>query len=175
MSDRKVSFTVPEAVAARAERIDGQGIDEIAKQAFFAYCEDKRRRALKVKKISIEWHTKLYEAMIAYCGRGEIAKYVRDCIYAELSKSQKNLLEPPDWADHIEGKPSKARVKPTVGRTGFVCPIIIPAEWYEVLTLKFPKQIGPWVKSVVQKDLEAKTGKKLPLQKNMRVFMGRDE
>lgn len=173
--ERTVTFTIPEAVAARVERIEGDGIDEVAKRLLFAYCKDGRRTGIPVKKISVEWHTKLYEAMIAYCGRGEIARYVRGRIHAELSKTQKNLLDPPDWADHLEGKPVRAKVRPTTGRSGFVCPIIIPAEWYEVLSVEFPKRIGPWIKSIVQLDLEAKTGKKLPVQKGMREFIGRDE
>lgn len=175
VQEREIRFCIPESLAQRMERLEKQDPAEIARQLMLSFYDDGRRTQVEVHRLAVSWHPEIYKAMLKYVGAGGMSRYVRRVIFGELRQWEKDLLLPPDWSDTRKSDRKGRLVESTPGRIGYVSPIMIPAQWFERMAARFPNAVGPWVKAIVQKDLEAETGKRFPVQRTVAEFLGRDE
>lgn len=173
--EREIRFAIPEHLAQRIERLEECNPVDIARELMLHYYDDGRRTQIETHRLGINWHADVYKALLKHVGQGGVSRYVRQVIYDSLSRYEKDLLSPPDWSEtHRERKVSRS-IESTPGRQGYIAPIMIPKQWYERLSIRFPGTVGPWVKAMVQLDLEKQIGRKLPVQRTIAEFLGRDE
>jgi hypothetical protein len=173
--EREIRFTIPESLAQRMERLEEMDPCDIARDLMLSFYDDGRRTQIEVHRLGVSWHPDIYKAMLKQVGSGGLSRYVRQILYAELSKYEKDLLLPPDWSDTRKQHRKTHNVESSLGRIGYISPIMIPAQWFERLAARFPGAVGPWLKAMVQKDLEKMTGKRFPVQRTVAEFLGRDE
>ena len=99
-------------------------------------------------------------------------------MYAQAKKDGIALDELEVWKwGHVDSAPTRRKVtrpKPQPGRQSVVVPITLPQQWCTVLSEKFPRAVGKYLKGVTQKRLEQETGVELPVQRGLRSWIGRE-
>lgn len=173
-SFRTITIKIPESHAARIEQIDGRDLQAIVEDLVMNWFNDERRRDIEVKRQGISWSRDVYAALLKHVGVGGISRFVRDAVYQDLKKSEKGLIEVPDWK---EGRGKKRGVKLTrespPDRTSLQAPIMFPAQWIERLEARYPGKVSTYIKAVTQERLESQFNISLPIQKGMKEFLNR--
>ena len=168
---RTVTISVPEVLAQRIEKITKQSLDQLVHDMVIHWFDDNRRSAFQVKRLGICWHEDVYAALLKHVGHGGISRYVRDAVYQDLRKTEKDLTPLPAWKDAIEPRPVKQiNRKIRDDRTSVHGPMVFPLQWLERIEAKYPRKVSTYVKAVTQKRLEKDFRLCLPIQKGMKEF-----
>lgn len=139
---REVKVRIPETHAARIEKVDGRELGEIVHDLVMKWFYDERRRDIPVKRQGISWSTALYEAMLRHVGQGGVSSYVRESVYLDLSKMEKDLIQVPEWKEGREHLKMKSKRKPASDRLACQAPIIFPAQWIERMDVRYPGKVS---------------------------------
>ncbi len=170
---RTVTFVVPEAHARRIEAIEKQELSVLVHDAVMNWFDDGRRRDIAVKRQGISWQKDVYGELMKHIGTGGISRFVRDAVYEDLSKYEKDLVVIPDWKLGREQKSStKKRVSPE-DRIAVQAPMFFPEQWIERIEARWPGKVSTYIKAQVQLKLEKKLGIQLPVQRGLGDFLGR--
>ncbi len=171
---RKFSVQVPETHAKRIEEIEGRGLEEIVHGMVMNWFADERRRDIPVKRQGISWSRDVYAALLKYVGVGGISRFIREAVYNDLSKSEKDLFAVPDWKEgREEVKNTKLHRDSPPDRLALQAPIIFPAQWIERIEVQHPGKVSTYIKAVTQMKLEKQYKIELPVQKGMGIFLNR--
>ena len=170
---RSVTVEVPEAHAKRIESVAGGDLATIVKNVILNWFSDERRRDIPVKRQGVSWSPDLYAAMTKHIGVGQISHYIRDAVYADLSKTEKDLLNPPEWKEGREAVRGKRKRKPANDRLSLQAPIIFPEQWIDRIEAKYPGKVSTYIKACVQMALEKQFKITIPLQKGLGMFINR--
>lgn len=171
---RDVTVRIPEAHAKRIESIDGRELTDIVFECIMHWFDDERRRDIPVKRQGISWSKPVYAALLKYVGAGGISRFVRDAVYEDLSKLEKDLIAIPDWKEGREEiKGGKIKRESPSDRTSLQAPMIFPAQWIDRIEARFPKKVSTYIKAETQMKLEREYKISLPVQKGMGAFLNR--
>ena len=169
---RTVTISVPEVLAQRIEKITKTDLENTVQHMVMNWFEDNRRSAFEVKRLGICWHEDVYAALLKYVGQGGISRYVRDAVYQDLKRVEKDLTPLPAWKESIEPKSvKKFNRKIRDDRTSVHGPMVFPMQWLERIEARYPRQVSTYVKAVTQKRLEKDFNLNLPVQKGMGQFL----
>lgn len=171
---REVKVSVPESHAQRIESIEGRELSDIMYDRIMQWFEDERRRDMPVKRQGISWSKDVYAALLKYVGDGGMSRFVREAVYADLSKLEKDLIAIPDWKEgREEVKGGVVRRDPPPDRTSLQAPMFFPAQWIERIEARFPGKVSTYIKAETQLALEKKFKISLPVQKGMKEFLNK--
>ena len=169
---REIKVRIPEAHAKRIEGIDGRDLSEIVLDVVMKWFDDERRRDIPVKRQGISWSKPVYSALLKYVGAGGISRFVREAVYEDLSKVEKDLIAIPDWKEGREHiKSGKVNRDSPPDRTSLQAPMFFPEQWIERIEARFPKKVSTYIKAETQIKLEREFKISLPVQKGMRDFL----
>lgn len=175
MSMVRVSFSVEKDHAEQVEEVTGKPIAEVAKELVDGYFDDKRRNDVPTAKTSIAWSVPVYSEMVRRAGSGGISAYIRETMSKEFGKRSKVFLNLPDWKESRKRNAKAPKVvilTPGAERQSVNIPLIIPKEWKREME-RLEIHSGE-IKAAVQLRLERETGKRLPVQRQMAKYLGRD-
>ncbi len=171
--NRTVTISVPEAHARRIEAVEKEELSVLLHAAVMNWFDDGRRRDIAVKRQGISWQKDVYGALMKHIGTGGISRFVRDAVYEDLSKYEKDLLVIPDWKLGRGNKSStKKRLSPG-DRLAVQAPMVFPEQWIERIEARWPGKVSTYIKAQVQLKLEKKLGIQLPVQRGLADFLGR--
>jgi|LakMenEpi03Aug12_release.lakeMendotaPanAssembly.Ray.scaffolds.fasta_scaffold410892_2 hypothetical protein len=171
---RQVTVRVPETHARRIEEIDGRSLQVIIEETILGWFKDERRRDIPVKRQGISWSRDVYAALLKYVGVGGISRFIREAVYDDLSKVEKDLFAVPDWKEGREEiKNTKLNRDSPPDRLALQAPIIFPAQWIERIEVLYPGKVSTYIKAVTQMKLEKQYKIELPVQKGMGSFLNR--
>lgn len=176
MSVVKVAFTVDADHARKIEDVSGRTVTEVAKSLIDDYFEDGRRNEIPCEKISIAWSVPVYSEIVRVAGSGGISHYIRQTMSKEFAKRSKVFHSLPDWKESRKNNAKAPKVvvlTPGAERQSVNIPLIIPRAWKREM-----ERLGivtGEIKAAVQLRIEKETGKRLPVQRQMGKFLGRDE
>jgi hypothetical protein len=171
---RQVTVRVPETHARRIEEIDGRSLQVIIEETILGWFKDERRRDIPVKRQGISWSRDVYAALLKYVGVGGISRFIREAVYDDLSKVEKDLFAVPDWKEGREEiKNTKLNRDSPPDRLALQAPIIFPAQWIERIEVLYPSKVSTYIKAVTQMKLEKQYKIELPVQKGMGSFLNR--
>jgi Arc/MetJ-type ribon-helix-helix transcriptional regulator len=171
---RNVSVRIPESHAKRIEEIDGRELETIVQEMILNWFDDERRRDIPVKRQGISWSREVYAALLKHVGVGGISRFIREAVYDDLSKSEKDLIAVPDWKEgREEVKNTKLKRDSPPDRLALQAPIIFPAQWIERIEVHHPGKVSTYIKAVTQLKLEKQYKIELPVQKGMGPFLNR--
>lgn len=171
---RTVTVRIPESHAKRIEEIEGRQIAEIIHDMIMHWFDDERRRDIPVKRQGISWSREVYAAMLKYVGAGGISRFVREAVFADLSRSERDLIAVPDWKEGREKKrASKLTRESPPDRLALQAPMIFPAQWIERLEVRYPGKVSTYIKAVTHMRLEKDFRISLPVQKGLGRFLNK--
>ena len=173
MANRTVTISVPESHARRIETVEKAKLDDLVHAAVMNWFEDGRRRDIAVKRQGISWNKEIYAAMLKHIGSGGISRFVRDAVYEDLSKYEKDLLVIPDWKLGREKVSSTVKRVAPSDRLAVQAPMVFPEQWIERMESRWPRKVSTYIKAVVQMKLESVLKKKFPVQRGLGQFLNR--
>jgi ABC-type Fe3+-hydroxamate transport system substrate-binding protein len=173
VASRIVTISVPESHARRIETIEKESLDVLVHAVVMNWFDDGRRRDIPVKRQGISWNKEVYAAMLKHIGSGGISRFVRDAVYEDLSKYEKDLVVIPDWKLGREKVSSSAKRVAPADRLAVQAPMIFPEQWIERMEARWPGKVSTYIKGVVQMKLEKKLTKQFPVQRGLRQFLDR--
>lgn len=171
--NREIVLRIPESQASRIEEVTKQDLQDLVYGLVMEFFDDGRRQSIATKRQGMGWHKEVYEAMMKNVGDGGISRFVRDAVYADLSKVEKDLVPSPDWKEGRQiVSSSKSRVAPP-DRISVMAPIMFPEQWIDRIESRYPGKVGPYIKAVTQLKLEKKLKREFPVQRGLGPFLGR--
>lgn len=173
VKNRTVTIVVPESLAQRIEVVNKKDFESVVLNLVMEFFDDGRRKSIPTKRQGLSWQKEVYEAMMQHIGEGAISSFVRECVYDDLSKLEKDLVPNPEWKEGREAISSSRQRIPPPDRLSVMAPIVFPAQWIDRLEARWPGKVGPYIKAVTQLRLEKKLKREFPTQKGLASFLGK--
>jgi len=177
--ERMGSFEVKisNALRARLEQMSGKDVEELAEELLKGYIEDGRRIQIDLQSVAVSWAPDLYDAMVETIGRLGISAYVREAVYKDLRKLEKNLMPPPELkttrAAGASKRKAKAKAAVPKDRLSVIRHYQIPRQWYERIAARHD-YVSRYVKAVVQVDMERRHKTEYTVLRGMGDYISHD-